>query len=88
MESKSNHSFLTSSKSFDDFFDDLGETESATSARLQKGKVQMIRLYHPDKQKARINDGSARYNNIKKYELKMAKLNNASTLLSDRKFRE
>ena len=35
---KNEHSFLNSSKSFRDYFDDLAETESADTERLQKGK--------------------------------------------------
>ena len=42
-------SFLESNRSFVDYFDDLGETESATSDRLKKGRNQMTKLYHPDK---------------------------------------
>lgn len=42
-------SFLTSNRSFIDYFDDLGETESANSERLRKGKASVTKLYHPDK---------------------------------------
>ena len=54
------HSFLNTSGSFVDYFDDLGETESADTPRLRRAKGKMAKLYHPDTQQARVRDGTAR----------------------------
>ena len=45
MDSKS---FCISNPSFDDYFGDLAENESADSDRLNKGKAKLFKLYHPD----------------------------------------
>ena len=76
-----NHSFLVSERSFIDYFDDLGETESADSARLKKGKAMMARIYHPDRQNHRINNGTARHADIGVYERKFARCNKAAKIL-------
>ena len=79
--SASQRSYLESlsQRSFDDKFDDLGETESADSDRLRKGQRQMVLLYHPDKQRGRAGKGFARHEDIKVFEDKMTRLN-ANTL--------
>ena len=72
------HSLLTSNRSFTDYFDDLGETESADSERLFKAKNAITKLYHPDKQQAKIKEGVARYATIETFEKKIMQANFAS----------
>ena len=81
------HSFLNSSRSFVDYFEDLAETGSADTNRLEKGKRTMMKIYHPDHKRARVLNGAARHGDIGIYEKKAEKINKASTLLADPEFR-
>ena len=61
----SGNDFHTDERSFEDFFNDLDETESADSMRLNKAKCNMIMKYNVDRHRKKIELGLDRYQDTK-----------------------
>ena len=83
MSEQKSHSFLNNSRSFIDYFDDLGETEGADTPRLNKGFTQMIKLYKADTQIQRVINGTARFDDINIFEKKNMQLTKAAAEIKD-----
>jgi len=67
---ESQHSWRTSVRSYEDFFDDLGLNESVDSNKLNKAKLKMLKDNHPDKHKANVKKGYDRHTDLNYYETK------------------
>lgn len=78
----------TDERSFEDFFNDLDETESADTLRLNKAKCDMIMKNHPDRHKKRIEVGLDRYGDVKDYDQRTVKILRAYQNLQDREKRK
>ena len=66
--------YYTDERSFEDFFNDLDETESADTMRLNKAKCDMMMKYHPDRHKKRIESNLDRFQDVKEYNQKTVKI--------------